>query len=280
MKNIHIKNLFFFIFFLIIGNNNISSMHLSNNNPLTFNKNYFFPPNTINDNFLITQSSQINSTYAQYLAAQNVIQYNDHQRQLARKNLFITPSTNTNESLTRSAPTSFPCDICRLILPTKGFLIGHKKFYHNSNLFQCYKCPQAFPTSTELSAHTVIHSQNKKFSCVVCKHKYLTQKELESHQTVHQQSKNFTCGICSKQFRTNDTYKVHRLSCSNQRLFACLWCDKKFNTAQILNIHQSTHSQDKPFTCPYLCCAKSYKSNSTLYHHIKDKHSSEKEKKI
>ena len=216
MKHIHIKNLFFFIFFLIIENKNISSMDLSNNNlinnnPLPFNKNYFFPSNTTNDNFLIMQSSQTNSTYAQYLAVQNVIESN---------NIYLQQLAQNNLSLTSLATT---CDICFLILPTKGFLAEHKNFYHNLNLFQCYKCPQAFQTSMELNAHRIIHFQNKKLpsekllKCPYtnCTKFYKTYSGLYSHvQEIHtpEEKKKFQCKECKKKFATKRLFNWHGTS--------------------------------------------------------------------
>lgn len=98
----------------------------------------------------------------------------------------------------------------------------------------------------------------------------LTEHVVSKHQ--------FRCTVCGDTFTNNRTLRLHCKSVHTENNLSCSICHQHCSTPVSLRRHMSRHSSSSSSRPRVSCdkCDKSFTSSSTLYHHKRAIHSSEK----
>lgn len=261
MQKIYIQSTLFF-FYIITYNNSLVSM------PTPWQKKFYYNPTSQNLVEIDLSHNNIHYDLQSTRASQNLKTYNMQFNLLSQTNEIIKLLINNRT------------DYNFLSNSLSQNLKIYNSFFKDKTQFKCLDCTQCFEEAAQLTAHKIVHSNKRLFQCSFCYHKFYTQRALDTHEPIHEQYKAFQCNICFKNFSNHGQLTIHQTSHSEQKPFVCSFCDKKFKTQQALKEHQNSHSTKAYFLCDYPGCKKKYKHRTSLCHHKKSNHTSEKEKKF
>lgn len=141
-------------------------------------------------------------------------------------------------------------------------------------MVQCPECGKEFTAKANLNLHLHTHSHQRNYECDVCGKRYKTHSILWKHKKIHEGVK-YKCPLCPTALIQLHNLKVHiRLKHEevDVRNHICHICCKKFKTLCNLKVHVSIHDTNRlRHECSH--CNLSYMNKSSLYRHIRSKHS-------
>ncbi|CAH1780516.1 unnamed protein product [Owenia fusiformis] len=116
--------------------------------------------------------------------------------------------------------TTYTCDRCSKIVPSKRSLYEHVLVIHGLNISKmtplcCELCPYKTFKPTSLATHKLCkHNTIRDVICDICGKKFKTQNTLISHKKTHNRGKKWVCAWCdySSVFKEN-TFKHMRQTC-------------------------------------------------------------------
>ncbi|XP_062394859.1 uncharacterized protein LOC134082861 isoform X2 [Sardina pilchardus] len=207
-----------------------------------------------------------------------------------------------------SSQLSLQCLECHIIFSDDKSKQRHLKMSHpaeyeqcmlGDSLFACYVCDRHFANSTELMAHQRTHTEKRPFKCLLCGEAFKRSSELTTHKKIHCSSQGYKCSDCGKTCKTLTLLKYHSRTHTGEKPYVCKECGKRFSMPKALQRHIETHTQDegeengdgtnaptklkkqksngpseRKYSCPQ--CKAMFKTEKTQLHHIKFKHSQNK----
>jgi hypothetical protein len=154
--------------------------------------------------------------------------------------------------------------------PIKTLIFKHhvKNELNNENL-KCDFCDQTFTRQDNMMRHKITHVEDKssKIVCKECGKQFTRPDILERHiKTIHEPHM-YKCDLCEQTFNRKSSLirHVENHTDKNGVVNQCSKCDKIFCTFKQLDSHFSANHED--LSCEH--CGQSFKSKSSLNHHVK-----------
>ena len=196
---------------------------------------------------------------------------------LSNMKTYISHANNTHRIVI--SKHWFHCNICSKHLPSQTILEKHNCVTHKC----AFKCQQSFKKKSDLIIHAnKMHLDNLKDSswipCPHCQWFCPTKLVLNTHtRNAHQiDSRKFSCNHCEKKFSWEEYLKVHLQLNHSEKLtkkpVRCSVCKIMHDSQKLLKIHRlKEHPITEKFNCDQ--CTSVFSKNTTLYLHVKMKHS-------
>ncbi len=193
----------------------------------------------------------------------------------------------------------FVCHICHAKLNTEGTFTTHI-YRHKSDmegqLIQCDQCPVMVRGHHRLNLHMHskhrfvtceycerqvpkqrinqhIRTHTKPFQCSVCHERFAEKKICENHELGHFGQNPNKCDLCGKCFKEKSKLKKHMITHTDTKNYKCQFCQKAFRLRGVCRSHErAVHATENSFHCTETDCGKSFKSNASLYQHLKVTH--------
>ncbi len=160
------------------------------------------------------------------------------------------------------------CDKCPAMLKGRNKLYNHIQAKHN--FVTCDICNKSFQKQC-IGPHMRTHT--KPFQCSVCHAQFAEKKVCENHELGHFGRNPNKCEICGKCFGEKSKLNAHMMTHSDTRDFLCKFCFKAFRTKVVRRNHErQVHATENNYHCTEADCGRSFKSNASLYQHIKVTH--------
>lgn len=147
----------------------------------------------------------------------------------------------------------FKCKVCKMVFPTKKYLMLHILTHTDKNPYKCDMCSKTFLHSGNLARHRRSHKGEKPYTCDLCKTNFSRRETLQRHFRTHTREKPFKCGICNKSFSDSGYLVTHRRTHTGEKPYKCDMCNKEFTQGGNLTRHKSTSGVCKLLGTKLLC---------------------------
>ena len=155
------------------------------------------------------------------------------------------------------------CTVCKMILPTIGELIKHRKTHLKRGKLKCPDCPLQFDYPVYLLRHLASHKRESKNELVRGDKEMQVKPELPLKSL--KKLKASQCSLCKDVFQDPKSLRKHCLKHITES--SCPFCQSHFNSRRSLVRHMERHSGDKPLPCN--ACGKRFHRNVNLNLHKK-----------
>lgn len=187
--------------------------------------------------------------------------------------ITIEPDTgklkNKKNRLVSPVEKYFQCEFCSDNKYSSNKKLKHhieKVHYKNKQIIYCHKCSIPFCNKFKLKEHIRrIHDNCKDFHCAHCIACYKSYNGLKNHMK-KKHNINFKKYAGSVAIRTTQSPE----SIPSQVQLTCPVCSKSFDNLLSLHHHETAHNDNKNIKCSI--CDMSYKYESCLTTHMKNKH--------
>lgn len=127
--------------------------------------------------------------------------------------------------------SSFPCKICKVVLPTYDARRYHFSMAHREARLKCNQCERAFHFRSQLARHLHMHGITELGIS-----KIRIKKEINADG-------NHICPICNVEFKPGNAWRVHSATAHKEPRFKCPECAKAFHFKSRYLKHISTHEK-------------------------------------
>ncbi|XP_065365091.1 zinc finger protein 572-like [Calliphora vicina] len=205
---------------------------------------------------------------------------------------------------THTKEVQYTCPLCPMTYGTENQFITHVLNHESDTCFPCMVCAKILKSDQARDEHLSTHSEERPFGCGFCNKRFRQKHHLSNHLKLHC---HYRCDFCKEEFSSTQTqrrpyacplceeYPEVRIQVEKQR-------SKTLNNSDVNPLEITYEKQDpadttecvdlatdeedvesetstsllvgangqKRITCQY--CPRSYKQNSALNYHMRQKH--------
>ncbi len=158
----------------------------------------------------------------------------------------------------------------------------HERKHTGDTKYGCEVCGKRFYIQAHMKRHLYSHTGIKPHICRWrCGAIFASYGGRMKHERINHYDENplrSECDICGRPFKNQQQLSKHRMTHLNpeeRRDYRCSFCHIMFDTVRLRERHEERHRDGEVFACE--TCAKVFKNEKNLSHHVKTHHMKKEE---